>query len=143
MRSTLLLLLLLLPLAQSCSRPVSVGLEGDTQPTFVLAGDGKLWGMEVYEIRSGDDGGQCFCLVWRIDAISETLAAEGRSADDIKTVRYGVAPEGFEQTYPARGAPPPIIPERHYEYRLQLKGGNEVRREFGVVRGRATHTLME
>jgi len=99
--------------------------------------------MEVYEVVRRDDGGQCFCLAWRIEQKRETLAAEGKRADDVNEIRYGVAPEGFEQTYPVHGRPAPITPEKNYEYWVHLKGGPVEKREFGIFGGRLTHTLKE
>lgn len=143
MRCKFLLVLILLASAPSCSKAIEVGLEGDTQPTFSLSGGGKVWSLEIYEITKNADGGRCFCLAWRIEAWGETLAVEGRRAGDIKAIKYGVAPEGFRQTYPLEGPPLPIVPGKQYEHRFVMKGGYEDKGRFEIMNGKLTFTMAD
>jgi hypothetical protein len=131
-----------LMLLASCSPPVEVGLRGDAAPTFILSGRGRVYELEIYEVLRRDDGGQCFCLAWRIEQ-GETMASDGKRADAIKEIKYGDVPEGFEQTYPVNGSPAAIAPEQYYEYWIHLKGEPVEKREFGIFDGRLTFTLKE
>jgi hypothetical protein len=142
-RVQLISLAFCLTLLASCSPPVEVGLRGNDTPTFVLSGRGKVYALEIYEVVGRDDGGRCYCLAWRIEQKRESLAAEGKRADEIKETKYGITPEGFEQTYPVNGAPAPITHEKYYEYWVHLKGEPTVKREFGIFDGRLTYTLKE
>jgi hypothetical protein len=101
-----------------CEVDMSVVIDGSNPPTFTLSGTGNLVFFNVMEVppenqeqsiqRSSDKNK----LLWKI------RPSRG-GKDKIRTlppIKYGVVPSGFEQVFPADGAPPvPLTEGRVYE----------------------------
>lgn len=105
-----LLLLTTLCCGDACERDTTISVEGSNPPTFRLSGNGNLAFLAVsddapnrVEKRSGE-------ILWKI------IPQSGKSnIGQLSPITYGQVPPGFIQEIPAKGAPPPLIAERHYE----------------------------
>lgn len=101
-------------------RTTDVKIKGDYPPIFVLSGSGDL--VEVFIYEPGFEGSLSdeSHAIWKIK--SEVMP--GKPVEEVRTVTYGVVPEGFKQ----------IVPKNE-ESPLPLQNGN--RYKFNFVTGNA------
>src|ERR1051325_2123767 len=103
------LILLSLCMAGCVSDP-HVSIDGNVTPAFKLSGQGNLhffWineiGSEV-ELARRELGPPAKASVWRIVPERST----SNRITELPTIHYGEVPQGFKQTIPVKGAPPPL-----------------------------------
>src|SRR5262245_17727592 len=101
----------LLLLATACSstrdRTTKISLEGGNVPAFVLSGSGLLGDFVVYGKKQRNTGSDRDYATWEIEPISGYLA--GKPLDELKSINYGVLPQGYKQVYPENNASPPPL----------------------------------
>lgn len=113
-----------------------VRIEGDNPPVFFISGSGTLANLVIYGPLQRDIGGDRAYAVWEIEPINGHF--EGRLLEDLKTIKYGVIPNGYKQIYPENNAPPPpLTPGPKYEYWFQTINAPHARAYFKMHDGKA------
>jgi tellurite resistance protein TerC len=111
-------------------RATAIRMEGNP-PVFVLAGSGSLAHLLICGSKRqtvGDD--QDFNL-WEIMPVGGYQ--QGRLVEDIGAITYGVVPQGYQQSYPVDGVPPPpLAPGNKYEYWFDTTNAPHARSYFVI-----------
>jgi hypothetical protein len=123
----------------SCERRTEIKLADGIPPTFVLSGSGRLgelviFGPEQEKVAAPFD--KTYSL-WEI--APETEGEKGASlVEDLHTITYGVVPQGYKQTKPENGAPPPPLTSgRRYRYLFVTVNSPHAAGYFEVQNGKA------
>ncbi|SRR5258705_1820971 len=101
-----------------CERSLKVGLDGKNPPTFRFDGSGDLQRVAICEITPDGKlppyGSGFWVLIPRGDV----------NASKSSTVTYGLIPEGFYQTVPSSGSPPPLQEGKIYAFGAETRGAH-------------------
>jgi len=93
-----------------CVSDPHVSIDGKTAPTFKLSGQANLYFFWINELGSEDElaqrrpGSPAKGTVWKIVPDSGT----SDRISDLPSIHYGDVPQGFKQTIPKDGPPPPL-----------------------------------
>jgi hypothetical protein len=117
---------LLLVLLCSCDDRPRLTIDGGTNPTFKLSGNGniafiKVSGPDFENPNSRGPGSRYTKPYWLIvpESNGDTLEVA-----KVPFIVYGQVPKGFKQIYPEHGAvPEPIIEDEFFSF--ELKGANK------------------
>lgn len=106
--------LLLLLLLAACEPGISVKVEGGNTPTFTISGGSKL--VDFFVCCETNEGPiERESALWEI----EPYSGQGKQAEDVRTITYGVVPQGYYQTKPKNGQPPPpLMSGKRYTYHV-------------------------
>jgi hypothetical protein len=117
---------LLLVLLGSCDNRPRLTIDGGTNPTFKLSGNGeiafiKVSGPDFENPNRLDSGSRYTKQYWLIVPESNSGTLE---VAKVPSIVYGQVPKGFKQIYPEHGAvPEPIIEDEFFSF--ELKGANK------------------
>lgn len=124
------------------NRDTEVVIENGNPIKFIVSGPGTIIRLKVtgpdieHEPNRQGDKGEYLPLMkvyWELVS-SETAA--NRRLDEIGPITYGKVPDGFVQTYPEHGAPPPIIDRDLYNITLSANNGRGVNMFFSIRDGK-------
>lgn len=99
-----------------CERSLRVTMDGKIPPTFTFDGSGVIEWVAIFEVTP--DGmvppkGSAF---WKILPSSRVVASKS------PPITYGVVPNGFYQTVPSGGSPPPLAEGKTYGFGAVTSG---------------------
>ncbi len=103
-------------LLSACEQRTTVELAEGPPVVFVVAGSGLLSQLTVYGpaqdgVAYPEDSKDA---IWEI----VPMEGDGEHVSNLHSIRYGVVPDGYEQTVPRNGAPIPLLEYKRYFYRL-------------------------
>jgi hypothetical protein len=85
-----------------------------SMPTIGLSGGGTITDFTIYGPQQRSGTGREAFIVWQLRPVSSS-----DSLNEIGEIKYGNIPNGFKQTYPEDGVPPPQLKEGE-SYMLQI-----------------------
>jgi hypothetical protein len=103
---------LFLVLSAACEPGIVVKVVGGNPPTFSISGRSNL--VDFFVCCEGEQSaiGREAAL-WEI----EPYSGQGKPGEDLRTITYGIVPQGYYQTRPQGGQPaPPLVAGRRYTY---------------------------
>jgi len=119
-----LLSMLLLGLLVGCEPHVVISFDEKLPPSFKFTGSGTLPFFIVIDLGDEKSTKMSDAVLWKI--VPDSAKA---GTVPLGPITYGVVPEGWTQTVPAQGSPPPLVERRVYH-----AGGPEIEMPEGVVK---------
>jgi hypothetical protein len=111
----LVLVICLVGFLAGCERPLKVTLDGKNPPTFRFDGSGDLQRIAICEITPEGKLPPYGSGFW-------VLFPRGNvNASKSPPVTYGVIPDGFYQTLPSSGSPPPLQEGKIYAFGAETR----------------------
>jgi tellurite resistance protein TerC len=111
-------------------RATTVRMEGNP-PVFFLSGSGTLAHLLICGSRPQVVGGDHDFSLWEIVPVGGYQ--QGRPVEDIGAIKYGVVPQGYRQSHPEDGTPPPTLaPGNRYEYWFDTTDAPHARSYFVI-----------
>jgi hypothetical protein len=134
----LALILSVLPML-GCERRTIVKFAGGNPPTFVIAGSGSLavvtiYGPEREQTQNPfDDTG----AIWKI--VAEGGYLNGEPVEKLRSITYGIVPQGYNQVIPAGAeSPPALVAGKRYSYWFDTTNAPHDAGFFEIKEGKAT-----
>lgn len=94
-----------------CERDTRLSFKGSNPPKFVMTGSGTLSSMRVGgPNKQREAEGEEAYLYWLIESRKDA----DRPIERLSPLTYGEVPDGYDQTYPEKGHPPPLIEGERY-----------------------------
>jgi tellurite resistance protein TerC len=111
-------------------RATTVRMEGNP-PVFVLSGSGTMAHLLICGSKRQLEGDDLDFNLWEIVPVGGYQ--RGRPVEDIGAIKYGVVPQGYQQSYPEDGTPPPpLSPGNKYEYWFDTTDAPHARSYFVI-----------
>lgn len=94
-----------------CERETKLSLKGSNPPKFVMTGSGTLSSMRIGgPNKQREAEGEEAYLYWLIESRKDA----DRPIERLSPITYGDVPDDYDQTYPKKGPPPPLIEGDRY-----------------------------
>lgn len=106
-----------------CERPTRISVKGGTSPLFVFSGSGKLENFAVFgqeEIQKAESPFDDSFALWEIKPTAGD--SHGTPVRALRSITYGVVPQGYVQVKPEHGSPVPLAEGQKYFYEVVTTG---------------------
>jgi hypothetical protein len=123
-----------------CERATQVKLKGGTSPVFNLSGSGEVECFTVFGpdfmTKAEKPRDENFAL-WKIEPSD---GFHGTWIGKLGSITYGAVPEGYTQTIPKEGTPPPLMEGQKYFYFVETANAPGAGGYLEIRRSRAVPT---